>query len=72
MSRVTIDITDDEKKILKKRADKNYFSLKEQIEDIVRRSCISAKKKQGIKIIKVDDKLISIFSRERRGRKRKR
>ena len=71
MPRITIDITDDEKSVLKKRADKNYFSLKEQIEDIIRRSCISTKKSSGYKKIKVDDKLISIFSRERRGRKRK-
>lgn len=71
MPRITVDITDDEKKILKKRADKNYFSLKEQIEDIIRRSCISSKKSQSYRKIKIDDKLISIFSRERRGRKRK-
>ena len=69
--RVTIEITDDEQKILKKRADKNYFSLKEQIEDIVRRSCISQKNKSTLKEIKCDDKLVGIFSRSRRGRKRK-
>ena len=72
MPRITVDITDDEQKILKKRADKNYFSLKEQIEDIIRRSCISTKKNSGIKQVKCDDRLVSIFSRERRGRKRKR
>ena len=66
-----VDITDDEKKILKKRADKNYFSLKEQVEDIIRRSCISAKKSQSVQKIKIDDRLVGIFSRERRGRKRK-
>ena len=71
MPRITVDISDDEKKILKKRADKNYFSLKEQIEDIIRRSCISAKKRAGMRKIKIDDKLVGIFSRERRGRKRK-
>ena len=70
--RVTIDITEDEKKILKKRADKNYFSLKEQVEDIIRRSCVSQKSKSTVKPIKVDDRLVGIFSRERRGRKRKR
>ena len=71
MPRITIEITDDEQRILKKRADKNYFSLKEQVEDIVRRSCISTKKSQGYRKIKIDDKLVGIFSRERRGRKRK-
>ncbi len=67
----TIDISDEEKTILKKRADKNYFSLKEQIEDIVRRSCISQKNKSKYKTIKIDDKLVGIFSRERKGRPRK-
>ena len=71
MPRITIDITDDEQKILKKRADKNYFSLKEQVEDIIRRSCISQKNKAGMKQIKIDDRLVSIFSRQRSGRPRK-
>ena len=71
MPRITIDITDEEKSVLKKRADKNYFSLKEQIEDIVRRSCISTKKNSGIKPVKCDDKLVGIFSRARSGRPRK-
>jgi len=71
MPRITVDITEEEQKILKKRADKNYFSVKEQIEDIVRRSCISTKKNSGIKQIKCDDKLVGIFSRARSGRPRK-
>ena len=70
MPRVTINITENERKILKKRAKKNYFSLIEQIEDIIRRSCISQKNKY-LKDIKLDDKLIGIFSKSRRGRKRK-
>ena len=68
--RLTIDISDEEIKILEKRAKKNYLSLKEQIEDIIRRSCISTIKRAGLQIIKIDDKLVSIFSRERRGRKK--
>ena len=68
--RLTIDISDEEADILEKRAKKNYLDLKEQVEDIVRRSCISSKKKANLKQIKTDDKLISIFSRERRGRKK--
>ena len=71
MPRVTVDITDDEQKILKKRADKNYFSLKEQVEDIIRRSCVSQKNKSTTKEIPCDDKLVSIFSKSRRGRKKK-
>lgn len=66
--RLTIELSDDEEKILKERAEKNFLSLKEQVEDIVRRSCINSKKKQGLQQVNVDDKLISIFSRERKGR----
>lgn len=71
MPRITIEITDEEKALLEKRAKKSYFSLKEQIEDIVRRSCISTKKRAGMKKIKIDDRLVSIFSRQRSGRKKK-
>jgi hypothetical protein len=69
--KLTINLDDDEVKILKKRADKNFFSLKEQVEDIIRRSCITYKKSQKYQIIKVDDRLVGIFSRYRRGRKKK-
>jgi len=68
--RLTIDISDEEVKILEKRAKKNYLNLKEQVEDIVRRSCISTIKKANLQLIKIDDKLVSIFSREKRGRKK--
>lgn len=55
---------------LEKRAKKNMFTLSEQIEDILRRSCLGMKK--GFpKSPKCDDTLVGIFSRERRGRKRK-
>ena len=59
-----------EEKILKKRAKKNLFSLREQIEDIVRRSCVNSSK-GTYRPIKVDDNLVAIFSREKRGRKKK-
>ena len=70
MKKVTIALSDDEVKTLEKRAKKNLLSLQEQVEDIVRRSCVSYK--QGTySTIKVDDKLVEIFSRQKRGRKRK-
>jgi len=69
--KLTIILDKDEVKILTKRADKNYFNLKEQVEDIIRRSCVTYKKSQQYHTIKVDDKLVSIFSRMRRGRKKK-
>ena len=67
---ITIFIDDQEKKLLLKRAKKNLFSLKEQIEDIIRRSCVRSSHGR-YRPIKVDDRLVGIFSREKRGRKKK-
>lgn len=72
MPSITINIDEEEKKILKKRADKNLLSLAEQVEDIVRRSCVSQKNKSSSKDAQCDDKLVSIFSRAKRGRQIKR
>ena len=66
--RLTIDLTEEEVKILKKRGKKNFLELKEQVEDIIRRSCITAKTISYPKT-KADDALVDIFSRERRGKK---
>jgi hypothetical protein len=68
--KITIELDDEEVKVLKKRAKKNLMELKEMVEDIIRRSCISAKLKQGYSSEKCDDKLVGIFSRQTRGRKR--
>ena len=57
-------------KEIEKRAKKNYLSMPELIEDIVRRSMISYT--GGIRrTLKIDDKLVAMFSREKRGRKKK-
>ena len=69
--KLTITLDDNEVKILKKRAGKNLFSLKEQIEDIVRRSCATYKGGRKYRTVKVDDRLVEVFSREKRGRKKK-
>ena len=69
MPSITINIDEDVKKIIAKRAKKNLLSLKEQIEDILRKSAVRTKSSSKYKTIKVDDKLVSAFSRERRGRK---
>ena len=53
---------------LEKRAKKNAFTLQEQIEDILRRSSI--RKKTSIQGEKIDDLLVSVFSRSPKGRKR--
>ena len=73
---LSINLQDEETNILEKRSKDNLLTVKEQVEDIIRRSCLSYKKRSARSIsatsIKVDDKLVGIFSRENRGRKRKR
>ncbi len=63
-NKVSIYLESDILKILEKRGKKNMLNINEQIEDILRRSCLRAKtiKKQEAKI---DDLLISIFSRRK-------
>jgi len=58
-------------KALKKRADKDYLDVEGLVEDIIRRSMLSYKKKKTPADQKTDDKLVGIFSRSRRGRKKK-
>ena len=70
MPNITISLDEEEAKILEKRAKKNFLTVKEQIEDIVRRSCIAASKPSR-RPIRIDDRLVGIFSREQRGRKKK-
>ena len=70
MPRVTIELDDEEIEILQKRADKNFLTLREQIEDIIRLSCIRASH-GSYKPLKCDDNLVGIFSRQKSGRKRK-
>jgi len=68
--KITISLDDNEVKILKKRAKKNLMTLREQVEDIVRRSCVRSKS-TNYSSVKPDDKLVAIFSRSRKGRKKK-
>ncbi len=69
-NKVTIYLDNEILSCLERRAKKNMLNLHEQIEDILRRSVLS-QKKTGLAGIKVDDKFIELFSRERRGRRRK-
>ena len=59
-------------KMLEKRAKKNLFSLNEQVEDILRRSCSTQKRNSSSFDEKLDDKFIGLFSRRRSGRPGKR
>ncbi len=71
MPKVTIDIDEDVKKILSQRAKKNLLTLREQIEEILRTSAVRTKSGKTYRKINVDDRLVAIFSREKRGRKKK-
>ncbi len=66
---VTLFLSEELVDHLEKRAKKNMMSLPEQIEDILRRSTIN-QWKTSIYDEKIDDKLVSIFSRQRTGPKR--
>ncbi len=67
---ITIELDSEAFHVLEKRAKKNYTSARDLIEDIVRRSILSYK--AGISSVpKVDDRIVGIISRERRGRRRK-
>ena len=68
MPSITISVGEKELNVLKKRAKKNLFTIKEQVEDIIRRSCINAMKKKSSND-KVDDRLVGIFSKHQSGRK---
>jgi len=70
MPSLTISLDDEEVKILKKRAKKNLLTIREQVEDIIRMSCIRSSK-GGYRPLKCDDKLVAIFSRQKSGRKKK-
>jgi hypothetical protein len=71
MTSIAINIDDEEKKILEQRAKKNYLTLKELLEDIIRRSAISYKKNTKVISGETDDKFVNLFSRLNRGRKSK-
>ena len=66
-----ISIDEKQKKIIEKRAKKNLMSLREQVEDIVRRSAVNYKAISDPSQ-KIDDKLVEVFSRHKKGRRKKR
>jgi hypothetical protein len=68
---IIIRVDDALAKLIKKRAGENMLSEEELVEDIVRRSMISYKEKESTQKVKCDDALVDIFSRQRKGRKRK-
>ena len=67
MPQITIDIDAKVYKVLSARARKNLMTMREQAEDIIRRSAANSKKSTSSD--KVDDTLVAVFSRNKRGRK---
>ena len=68
-NKVTIYLNNDLLKMIEKRAKKNLLTLPEQIEDILRRSTLNVKKNK-IPKENIDDLLVSIFSRQKKSRKK--
>ena len=71
MPKLTVQVDEPIMKVLRKRAKQNMLSVREMAEDIIRRSMVSwigGSRRRGFKI---DDKLVMAFSRDRRGRKKK-
>lgn len=71
MVKITIDIPDDIFKSLESRAKKNLFEIESLVLDIVRRSMLSYKSNGNTSTITPDDRLVNIFSRQTKGRPRK-
>ena len=66
MPSVTINIDEKIQKIILKRAKKNMLTLREQIEEIVRQSAVRTKAGEGTSKMSTDDRLVEIFSRNKR------
>jgi hypothetical protein len=66
-NQICLFLSDELMGVLEKRAKKNMFTISEQIEDILRRSTINQGKKKSPYDAKLDDALVNIFSRRRRG-----
>ena len=71
MPQITIDIGEDIQKILSKRAKKNLLTLREQVEEIIRQSAVRTKSGSSTSDDKIDDTLVGVFSRSRKGRRGK-
>lgn len=70
-NQVTLFLDNELIEALEKRAKKNMMTVSEQIEDILRRSSINQKNKKSSYNEKLDDTLVSVFSRKKTGRKKK-
>lgn len=64
-NKISVYLDSDVLKVIEKRAKKNMLSVSEQIEDIVRRSAVKSKQSHTASE-KLDDMLITLFSRKRK------
>jgi len=71
MATITISIDGEIFKVISRRAKKNLLSVKEQIEEIIRQSAIRTKAGVSAALIKTDDKLVEIFSRHKKGKRKR-
>lgn len=71
MPSVTISIDEEVQKVIGKRAKRNFLTIREQIEEIIRQSAIRTKTGSGSSGFKTDDRLVGIFSRQKRNSKRR-
>ncbi len=69
-NKISIYLDSDLLELIEKRAKKNLLTLPEQIEDILRRSTLSFKKRKMLDGDKLDDLLVTIFSRRKRNMKK--
>lgn len=69
MTQITVTLNAEEEKALTKRAKKNLMTIEEQVQDIIRRSCVTSSK-TTIPKLDIDDKLVSIFSRHKNGKRK--
>ena len=70
MTSVTVELNDTMFKALEKRAKNEMMSVGELAEDIIRRSMLSYKGASG-EDVKLDDALVSVFSRKKTGKENK-
>ncbi|MEK6885610.1 MAG: hypothetical protein AABX17_01435 [Nanoarchaeota archaeon] len=68
---MTIHLDNEVMKMIEKRAKKNMLTSVEQVEDIVRRSCVNTKKNNAEVQDKVDDLFLKLFSRKGCGKDKK-
>ncbi len=64
-NKLNIYLDNDVLRVLERRAKRNLFRLDEQINDILRRSAVKARRTKA-EVEKLDDMLVGLFSRRRK------